>query len=194
MLRGGQNRTHARIEGTPKLDSFSVGHISGHAEVHWKSGHAVRVDVSPDTVLLQYRYQGQNIREPLAISRVLNNYGGARPFLLCPECGQRVRYLYLRRGVFRCRHCARLNYSIQQRTKNELFPYHAATKLLRERFEVPMALMPVPMDLPYFLPTRPKGMHWNTYRKLMERYGKLQRQYATVSVERLEAFIGRPVQ
>ena len=194
MLRGGQNRTHAQVEGVPKLDSFSVGNISGSAEVHWKPGHAVRVDVSLDTVLLRYRYQGQDIREPLTISRVPNNYGGARPFLLCPGCGQRVRYLYLRWGLFRCRHCACLNYSIQQRTKDELFPYCAASKLLRDRLCVPRAKIPVPIDLLWFYPERPKGMHWGTYQKHMERYRKLQRQYAAVSMARLEAFIGRPVQ
>lgn len=189
MRSGGQNRTHAQIEKFKKVDSFKIGDIAGGATLRWPDGGAIRLEVSPDIVWLLYRYQEREYREPVEISRVANHYGGARPFLICPDCGRRVRFLYLRWRVFRCRSCARLNYASQQRTKDEFAPYYAAVKMLREQFKTPEGQIPVPMDLPHFFPDKPKGMRWATYSALMGRYEKLQRQYSGVFVARARAFL-----
>lgn len=55
------------------------------------------------------------------LSHKNNGFGWWQTFFLCPECGERVRFLYLtgRRG-FLCRRCARLNYRSQQRTKDSM--------------------------------------------------------------------------
>jgi hypothetical protein len=41
------------------------------------------------------------------------NYGGYRPWFLCPHCGRRVGKLYLGGKYFLCRHCYNLAYRSQ---------------------------------------------------------------------------------
>lgn len=190
-MGGGGNKTHGQIEKFPKLDSFRVSDIEGAFTVNWPSGGSIRIEATPDIMRLLYRYRGEAIQEPVRISTVPNNYGGARAFFLCPGCGRRVRFLYLRWGRFRCRGCARLNYRSQQLTKDEFYPYDAAVKLLCERFRVPEDQIPVPMDLPYFIPERPKGMRWATYCALMERYGVLRNQYRSAFTSRAMWILNR---
>lgn len=190
-MGGGGNRTHGQIEKFQKLDSFRLSGKEGAFCVSWPSGDSICIEAATGIMKLLYSCQGQDVREPVHISTVPNNYGGARPFFLCPGCGRRVRFLYLHWGRFRCRSCARLNYRSQQATKDELYPYDAAVKLLRERFRVPEDQIPVPMDIPYFIPERPKGMRWATYCALMERYGALRNQYSGVFATRAMRFLSR---
>ncbi len=44
------------------------------------------------------------------IERTACRYGGTRPWFRCPACERRSRFLYLSRGLFICRKCARLTY------------------------------------------------------------------------------------
>ncbi|MDY3692732.1 MAG: hypothetical protein SO072_12305 [Dysosmobacter sp.] len=188
-MGGGGNKTHGQIEKFQKLDSFRVSGIDGAFTVRWPSGGSIRIEATPDIMQLLYRYRGEAIREPVRMSTVPNNYGGARSFFLCPGCGRRVRFLYLRWGRFRCRSCARLNYRSQQATKDEFYPYDAAVKLLRDRFRVPEEQIPVPMDLPYFIPERPRGMRWATYWALLEKYGAHRKRYSCTMIRRVEAIL-----
>lgn len=79
------------------------------------------------------------------------SYGGTRPWLLCPPCGNRVAMLYLRSGRFICRRCARVVYASQS---EDLIgrAWRRQAKLevrLGEHWQ------------------RPKGMHHATRQKLM---------------------------
>ena len=191
MGRGGQNQTHRTVERANRMDSFVVGKLHGPHVLSWGDGNGIGVTAAAGNVGLAYRFNEREVRELVMVSRVPNHYGGDRPFLICPGCGRRVRFLYLSWGRFRCRSCARLNYRSQQDTKDEFYPYRAAVKMLRERFKVPEDQIPVPMDLPHFFPDKPKGMRWTTYRALLERYGVLVQQYSRTMISRAEAILSR---
>lgn len=48
----------------------------------------------------------------VSIERTACNYGGSRPWFLCPQCGDRRGMLYdAGEGVFGCRRCMRLSYA-----------------------------------------------------------------------------------
>ena len=126
---------------------------------------------------LAYRTGEGRVQERVALDYLPNHYGGARPFFLCPGCGRRVRFLYQRWGRFRCRYCARLNYRSQQENRDGLATYHKAVKLLRGPFRLNGDQLPVPMDLPGFIPPRPKGMHWRTYSRLCLELDQLKQDY-----------------
>ena len=126
---------------------------------------------------------------PLELSMVPNRYGGVRPFFLCPDCGRRVRFLYLRWGRLHCRVCAGLNYKSQQTAKDEFMAYREGVKLLRNRFNVER--VPIPIDFPTFIPPRPKGMHWKTYSRLCGELRQLQGAYLAGFFATANAFFGR---
>lgn len=176
-MRGGQNRTHGTVGRCDRLDSFRDGVLLGPHSITWPSGSRIRLTGESGIVTLDYRVDGKPVHERITLDHLPNRYGGARTFFLCPGCGRRVRYLYLRWGRFRCRSCGRLNYRSQQHTKGDMLPYYRAAKLLRKRFRVAPELIPVPMDLPGFIPPRPKGMHWETYWRLYRELDRLKEEY-----------------
>lgn len=122
------------------------------------------------------------------VERVPNHYGGERPFFLCPRCSRRVRFLYPARGLWLCRTCGRLNYASQQNNRDELAPYWKAVKLLRATFR--LTDIPVPMDLPYCVPPRPKGMHMTTYLRHMRKLEGLKREYLASFLARAKVILG----
>ena len=91
-------------------------------------------------------------------------FGGYRTLFVCLSCNKRCRILY-GGGHFRCRRCNRLRYETQYEP-----PFaRAATRALkiRERLGSKDGI-----DDPF--PTKPKGMHWKTYRRLEAEEERLQ--------------------
>ncbi len=90
------------------------------------------------------------------------NYGGSRRWFLCPKCGKRVAVLYEHGHFFHCRHCVKLPYGVEQESKHD-----RATRRcwkLREGLKESGSLFePIPLW------TRPKGMHWSTFWRIVER-------------------------
>ena len=68
---------------------------------------------SKDLLTLFYSYKENSIKEEIKIEYSSVNYG-RRPNFVCPECGDRVRKLYLKNGRFRCRECHDLAYKSEQ--------------------------------------------------------------------------------
>lgn len=168
---GGQNRTHGMVERYDRIDSFKLADAQGVAD-------------------LSYRFNGQLVRRRIELLRVDNHYGGTRPFFLCPRCGGRVRFLYFRFELFRCRTCNQLNYQSQQVTRDDLYPYYKGVKLLRKRFKLNEAQIPVPIDFPKINPSRPRGMHWRTYWLLYKELVSLQNEYSNRFIAQGYAFFG----
>jgi hypothetical protein len=96
---------------------------------------------------------------PVAIAETRCNYGGTRPWFLCPArgCGRRVRKLYLGNRYFACRHCYRLRYASQTEHRRE--------RLERRRYKL---IRRMGGDGERW-PERPHGMHRSTYDALLER-------------------------
>ena len=95
------------------------------------------------------------------------HYGGSRPWFRCPNCLKRVGLLYDARGAFSCRHCSGLAYRTQSESElDRLF-----TK--KHKFE-----RSISDESGY--PSKPKGMHQTTWRKLMNRYIRYQKASDTM--------------
>jgi hypothetical protein len=103
-------------------------------------------------------------QSPVAIIRSRCNYGGLRPWFLCPArgCGRRVAILY-GGGIFVCRHCLRLAYETQRDQPFERALSRAQAIRMKLGGSGSMA------D-PF--PDKPKGMHWRIYERLREEHDR----------------------
>ena len=80
----------------------------------------------PERVILTYRHrsgpsgQWEDVGEPVPLSWTACNFGGERPWFVCPGvgCGRRVALLYGPGRYFLCRHCYDLVYESQR--ENEM--------------------------------------------------------------------------
>ena len=125
-------------------------------------------------------YRNEQPREDVHIEVSLSwsscNYGGKRPWFLCPGkgCGRRVAKLYLAGKYFLCRHCHNLTYLSQRQTK--------AFRLLDKAQKICRKLGANNCNELCGAP-KPKGMHWRTYEKLVEEAEELEQEslYAYIS-------------
>jgi hypothetical protein len=122
-------------------------------------------DGRPEQVTLLYRHrrglgsEWEDVREPIELAWTACNFGGERPWFLCPgaDCGRRVAVLYGPGKYFLCRHCYDLTYQSQR--DNKMYrALHRAQKI-RERLGGSANMME-----PF--PEKPKGMRWRTYDRL----------------------------
>lgn len=121
--------------------------------------------VAADRLRLRYRL-GSDDKQVLkdyhiGITWTPCHLGGARPWFLCPRCGSRVAYLYLR-SVFACRSCQGLNYAGQQAGK----AVTALDRSLALRRTVGTNEGPLTMGADWIV--RPKGMHRQTFARKLE--------------------------
>ena len=126
---------------------------------------AVIGDEKPERVILLYRHRNgsggewEDVQEPVSLERSACNFGGERPWFICPgaECGRRVAVLYGPGRYFLCRHCYELVYESQR--DNAMYRALHKAQSIRERLGG-SANMTEPF------PDKPKGMHWRTYERL----------------------------
>lgn len=124
---------------------------------------AIDIRAELDRVVLSYnhhRNEGawQHEEYPVFFDWTPCNYGGQRPWFVCPArgCRCRVGMLY-GGGIFACRHCYQLAYESQRET--------ASDRALTRMQNIRMRLGGSANTLEPF-PTKPKGMHWGTYERL----------------------------
>ena len=101
----------------------------------------------------------EDVKETVELDWTACNFGGERPWFLCPgaDCGRRVALLYGPGRYFLCRDCYDLRYETQREDK-----MHRALRRaqkIRERLGGSANMMEL-------FPERPKGMHYDTYMKL----------------------------
>ncbi len=118
-----------------------------------------------DQVTLLYRHrrgpggEWEDVKEMVPLTWTACNFGGERPWFVCPGagCGRRVAVLYGPGKYFLCRHCCDLVYQSQR--DNVMYrALHRAQKI-RERLGGSANFME-----PF--PDKPKGMHHDTYMRL----------------------------
>jgi hypothetical protein len=123
---------------------------------------AVIGDEKPEGVILTYRHRSgpgsewEDVREPVPISWTACNFGGERPWFICPGagCDRSVAVLYGSGRYFLCRHCYELAYQ-SQRDNNMYRVLHRAQDIRRQLGGSANMMEP--------FPEKPKGMHWETY-------------------------------
>jgi hypothetical protein len=130
-----------------------------------------------ERVILAYRHRSgaggewEDVREPVPLTWTGCNFGGERPWFLCPgvangvRCGRRVAVLHGLGKYFLCRHCYDLAYESQR----ESGMYRALHKAqdIRER-------LGGSADMTTPFPKKPKGMRWKTYRRLRDEHDEAQ--------------------
>lgn len=104
-----------------------------------------------------------NYQVPITWTRC--NYGGRRPWFICPQCGRRVGKLYAGGVYFLCRHCHNLTYRSSQESGDQF------AKAMRHVVRIRRKLGSYETRIDAPTPDKPKGMHWRTYwRLVMELY------------------------
>lgn len=129
-----------------------------------------------DRVILSYSHRSrlggewEDVEEPVSLERTACNFGGERPWFICPgvACGRRVAVLYGLGKYFLCRHCYDLSYSSQRRDKKD--------RALRRAQKIRIRLGgSVAMTEPF--PKRPKGMHHDTYMRLFWKHNEAEGEH-----------------
>ncbi len=125
---------------------------------------SIRVRTEPGRIILNYRHRsgGEEWKDesyPVRLDWTACNFGGERPWFLCPArgCGRRVAILY-GDGIFACRHCHQLAYPSQRETYDDRAARRADK--IRERLDWEQGILN-PKGW-----KKPKGMHWNTFDRL----------------------------
>ena len=128
----------------------------------------INLRASADCVTLSYRVgiggdEWQDVNETVRIVRVPCRFGGSRSYFICPGivngvgCGRRVAKLYVASTYFLCGRCYRLAYASQREDR-----YDRAS---RRANKIRMRLGGEP-GIGEAIPSRPKGMHRRTYKRL----------------------------
>jgi hypothetical protein len=119
----------------------------------------------PERLLLLFRHKSgpnaewEDVEEPVELEWTACNFGGERPWFICPGagCGRRVAVLYGPGRYFLCRHC--YNLSNQSQRDNKMYRASHRAQDIRERLGGSANMME-----PF--PEKPSGMHWKTYERL----------------------------
>jgi hypothetical protein len=146
----------------------------------------------PERVTLLYRHRSgpsgewEDVREPVPLAWMACNFGGERPWFVCPGagCGRRVAVLYGSGRYFLCRHCYDLVY--QRQRDNGMYRSLRRAQAIRERLGGSAN-----MTKPF--PERPKGMHHDIYMRLFWEHHEAEMEQLTRMrewLDRLEKKVG----
>jgi hypothetical protein len=131
---------------------------------------SIRVRTESGRVILTYRHRsgGDEWKDesyPIKLDWSACNFGGERPWFICPArgCGRRVAILY-GGGMFACRHCHQLVYPSQRETYDDRAARRADT--IRERLGWERGILN-PKGR-----AKPKGMHWDTFERLNKEHDR----------------------
>ena len=138
----------------------------GHASsLHWnRNGERVAsigMWAEAGRIVLKYRSrprgaeEWQDMEYPVALDWTACNFGGQRPWFLCPRCGRRVAVLY-GGTIYACRHCHNLAYESQREAVHHRLLNRAHK--LRDRLGGDGWW------------SKPKGMHQKTFDRLFAEY------------------------
>ena len=159
-----------------------------HWMVNGEEVASIQMRTDVDRVILNYRSRSnggewQPMEYPVRLEWTGCNLGGRRAWFLCPGqgCGRRVAILY-GGSVFACRHCHKLNYLCQRETDGDRAMRRADT--IRRRLGWGAGIANPPGD-------KPKGMHWQTYLRLIAEYQTFARTSWADTAQRLGLFEDR---
>ena len=157
---------------------------------HYLASIGVRSHVGG--VVLSYSWgsgkAAEDIRYAVQIERTACNFGGSRPWFICPgsvgdvPCGRRVAVLYNKGRYFLCRSCQDLTYASRQETKGYA-ALHACQRIRRKLGGSANMTKP--------FPSKPSGMHHRTYWRMFLEYEKASQAYTRYVLADVEAMNGR---
>ncbi len=162
------------VDAFKRWGNLAPGTIAG---VSWSRGGnqtgSIVTIAEQDRLILKYTIttsgEGkQDVSEPVLLDWTKCNFGGRRPWFVCPNCSQRVGKLYLSREHFYCRRCWRLGY--QSQTENA--GHRALLRAQRIRMRLGGSA-----NICELFPWKPKGMHWKTYERLRQTANACENAY-----------------
>ena len=167
----------------PLIERKGVEDIGGkHIDttISWEDGSKIGVSFYADKLALAYSVRNgagrQDVADTVCLDMVAVDFGGReRSYFICPQCGRRARYLYLKGYHFECRKCAGLRYVSQRERKNGYVTMRRICRLLRDKFKVTDYMTAV--GAVFCTPKRPKGMHEVTYERQLIKLLSLQLRY-----------------
>jgi len=159
---GGRHALHWSIDGKP---TGSIGYNIEGPE-----------DGQATALRLVYSVNGEPTQERVPLDWTACNYGGARPWVLCPRCSRRVAILYGGRR-FLCRHCHGLTYASTRQDASDR-AIEKARKIQKRLGGDGNMTRPLPWQ-------KPKGMHWDTFNRLRHEYHEQHLQGLMAAMERL---------
>lgn len=115
---------------------------------------------------ITYARRGLTHCQEILVERTSCRFGGSRPWLQCPKCEQRALILYTLGETFTCRRCARFTYSSQRED--------AMARSWRRQRSISRRLGPGT--------SKPKGMHWATYWRLMDQIRECEHQRNLITI------------
>jgi hypothetical protein len=123
----------------------------------------------------------EDVKETVPLEWTACNFGGERPWFLCPGagCGRRVALLYGPGRYFLCRYCYDLSYESQREDKTH--------RVLRRAQKIRKQLGGSTNMMEPF-PERPKGMHLKTYMRLFWEHHEAEREQLAGMREWLDRF------
>jgi hypothetical protein len=121
--------------------------------------------VSDGRVTFFYRHrrssggEWEDVKETVRLDWTACNFGGERPWFICPGagCGRRIALLYGPGRYFLCRHCYDLVYQSQR--DNAMYRALPKAQSIRKR-------LGGSANMTESFPEKPKGMHHDTYERL----------------------------
>ena len=119
----------------------------------------IGVDRPRYRIVLAYRVKstGELVEQRVHTQTSACHLGGERRWFTCPRCSKRVAVLYAPGKYFACRNCCGLGYATQKEGAGDRAASRA--EKLRKRLGWEAGILNGNGG-------RPKGMHWNTYRRL----------------------------
>jgi hypothetical protein len=143
--KGSGNKTEKSRQGNSKSASFKALIRRNSVSLKWRT-------INSDGIT-------ESIHQMIYVTWTPCHLGGKRPWFKCAACGGRVAILY-HADRFYCRHCLNLAYPSENET-----PLDRSLRRVREmKSVINPGLSDVFRDVP-----RPKGMHWSTYFKRLEK-------------------------
>jgi hypothetical protein len=169
-----------------KLDRDGTLSSFGSHFLGWHNGSNIAIKPRPDSIELSYSVsrngQKEDVDYTVPLSWTPCNYGGQRPWFICPGrgCNKRVANLYLMGKYFLCRHCHDLAYSSQRDSED--------SRLLHKSRKICRRLGAKTIEDLYTTP-KPKGMHWKTYGWLYEEAIDLDSKASQAMMRKLEGLL-----
>ena len=144
---------------------------------------SINLTAHGDRVSLSYTYthngKSEDVRYAVELTYTAYNYGGTRPWFLCPGqgCGRRVGKLYAAGKYFLCRHCYDLAYHSQNISEADRLLRKA--QAIRKRLGASLCVWDP-------IVSKPKGMHWKTFGRLRDEAMIAGNRSARLMLERLD--------
>ena len=141
----------------------------------------VLYEFKKDRVLFKYEHrppekEAQLVIETIWLDHTVPYFGGKRIWFSCPQCCKRVAVLFRPDRRFRCRKCHKLSYPTQ--SWDEFNCSGQKAQKIRKRLGGSGALGED-------FPSRPKGMHFVTYCRLLQRSVDADRRFWKLANEKV---------